>query len=599
MYFARLIIVFWLSVLVFAFTSVTSSLRAAEHSKVMLVLDASGSMWGQIKGTAKIVIARQAVRDLLTTWDQNILLGLSAYGHRRKGDCGDIQTIYPVGTARPDAIMSIVNALQPKGKTPLSEAVRRAAEELKYTEDKATVILVSDGVETCGANSCELGSQLEELGVDFTTHVIGFDVAEKQQAGLRCLAENTGGLFLSANDAGELNLALTKVATAVREEPKTVVAQQAPPPEPVAQAGLRIDVVISEGGPAWEGDIGLKVFGEKSGLDGARKEITSSWRTKSGHIFKNLSGNTYLLEVVLPDALHIKRTVTVEVKPDAAQILTVNMDIGQVRFDASLADEGASFGGDLGWKVFSTKRDLSGNRAKIADFWRVRSENVFWLPAGTWRVEGVIADATYLTVARELSIEAGGEEAHVFSFNAGTVRFDASLAAETANFDGDLGWTVLSNKKDLSGKREKITDFWRVKSGGIFLLPAGTWLVEGVFADQRYVTASMNIDVAAASEVAHEFNFDAGKVRLDVTVNGKATPADLGLTFWQQEKDLSGNRKKVTDFWRIKSGYITYLPAGKYVLTGRLADDENVKGEATIEVGANDEKIITFDLTSQ
>ena len=120
MYFARLICVLWLLILVPALNSGSRSAHAAEQSKVMLVLDASGSMWGQIKGTSKIVIARRAIKDLLGKWDKNIQLGLSAYGHRRKGDCSDIQTIYPVGPARPDAIMKVVNSLKPKGKTPPS-----------------------------------------------------------------------------------------------------------------------------------------------------------------------------------------------------------------------------------------------------------------------------------------------------------------------------------------------------------------------------------------------------------------------------------------------------------------------------------------------
>ena len=227
--------------------------QAAEQSKVMLVLDASGSMWGQIKGTSKIVIARQAVRKLLAKWDPNIQLGLSAYGHRKKGDCGDIQTIYPVGPTRPNIILDAVNSLKPKGKTPLSEAVRRAAQELKFTEDQATVILVSDGKETCEADPCALASELDQLGVDFNVHVIGFDVAKEQQAGLRCLAENTGGLFLTAENAPQLNSALAKAAKAIRRKPRVAEVKPrprpAPPPKPkkVVEPGQRFAAVLSEG----------------------------------------------------------------------------------------------------------------------------------------------------------------------------------------------------------------------------------------------------------------------------------------------------------------------------------------------------------------
>ncbi|RJQ79670.1 MAG: hypothetical protein C4519_10885 [Desulfobacteraceae bacterium] len=98
-----------------------------------------------------------------------------------------------------------IAALNAKGKTPLSAAVQQAAKALRYTEEKATVILVSDGLETCDADPCALAMS----GVDFTVHVIGFDITKEEQARLRCLADKTGGLFLAAGNAQSLSDALT------------------------------------------------------------------------------------------------------------------------------------------------------------------------------------------------------------------------------------------------------------------------------------------------------------------------------------------------------------------------------------------------------
>ena len=56
----------------------------------MLVLDASGSMWGKIgdaeAAQTKIVIARDVIDDMLGTWDEATPLDLVAYGHRIKGE---------------------------------------------------------------------------------------------------------------------------------------------------------------------------------------------------------------------------------------------------------------------------------------------------------------------------------------------------------------------------------------------------------------------------------------------------------------------------------------------------------------------------------
>ncbi|GKY87942.1 vWA domain-containing protein [Sinisalibacter aestuarii] len=189
--------------------------------RTILVLDGSGSMWGQIDGVNKIVIAREVMADLLATLPAERELGLMSYGHRRKGDCADIEMLIEPGTDRA-AIADAVNAINPKGKTPLSAAVIQAAEALRYTEEEATVILISDGIETCELDPCAVGRELEATGVGFTAHVIGFDVADPEAlAQLQCLAEETGGQFRTAGNADELAEALD-----------VVVAEPEPEPEP-------------------------------------------------------------------------------------------------------------------------------------------------------------------------------------------------------------------------------------------------------------------------------------------------------------------------------------------------------------------------------
>lgn len=190
--------------------------KAEENAGALLVLDASGSMWGQVDGRTKIGIAREAVDTLLAQWDAGTDLGLMAYGHRRKGDCADIELLRPVGAFDADAIRTRVSALQPRGMTPIGESVRQAAAALRHVERKATVILVSDGEETCSADPCAVGAELEALGVDFTAHVIGFDLEgnPKAREQLQCLARTTGGRYLDARDAAGLNQAMASVAAA-------------------------------------------------------------------------------------------------------------------------------------------------------------------------------------------------------------------------------------------------------------------------------------------------------------------------------------------------------------------------------------------------
>lgn len=213
----RLAISLSLSALALAAGPVAAQAQAQAQggTDAILVFDASGSMWGQINGSHKITIARDVVTKLLDDLPADRRIGLMAYGHSRKGDCADIEMLAPVGTDR-EAIRKAVKGLNPKGMTPMTAAVQKAAEQLKFTENKATVILVSDGEETCQSNPCDAVAALEKLGVDLTVHTVGFGLesgeAKNARAQLQCMAQATGGQFFNADNAEELADALNKVA---------------------------------------------------------------------------------------------------------------------------------------------------------------------------------------------------------------------------------------------------------------------------------------------------------------------------------------------------------------------------------------------------
>jgi len=201
----------------------SSAAAGSVAGRMVLVLDGSGSMWGQIDGKSKIAIAKEVLTDLIDQIPKNFQTGLIVYGHRRKGDCNDIEMMMPVGPHNPSTMKAKVQAISPKGKTPLSESVRQAAKALRYTEERATVVLVSDGLETCDIDPCELAAELAMSGVDFTVYVIGFDISKEDQGRLRCLADKTGGLFLAADSAGALRDALLHRGEQVKEPPPPVV----------------------------------------------------------------------------------------------------------------------------------------------------------------------------------------------------------------------------------------------------------------------------------------------------------------------------------------------------------------------------------------
>jgi len=197
----------------------------AASAPTIIILDASGSMRERIKGEAKIDIAKRAVRELVGGLPADARLGLVVYGHRSLNDCDDIELLIPPGPVDQAAFLAAVEGIKPRGMTPLSAAIVFAARALEYTKRPANIILVSDGVETCGNDPCATAARLKADGLNLVVHTVGFDLSPKAARSIACIAAATGGRFLQARDAASLKDALS---VAVAES--IVVAPPAPPP---------------------------------------------------------------------------------------------------------------------------------------------------------------------------------------------------------------------------------------------------------------------------------------------------------------------------------------------------------------------------------
>ncbi|MCK4415064.1 MAG: VWA domain-containing protein [Candidatus Eisenbacteria sp.] len=185
--------------------------RAGEFPEVMFILDASGSMWGDAGGETKIAAARRVLGEIVPALPAEITTGLTVYGHRHKGDCGDVEIILPAGNADRDALIERAAEISPKGKTPIAASIRTVVEALKSREAETTIILISDGKETCDADPCAVVADLKATGIQFVLHVVGFDVTEEERDELACLAAAGGGRYFGAPDAGTLLAAFESV----------------------------------------------------------------------------------------------------------------------------------------------------------------------------------------------------------------------------------------------------------------------------------------------------------------------------------------------------------------------------------------------------
>lgn len=179
---------------------------------VEIIMDASNSMWGQIAGEAKITIARRVLAQIINGLPDSMNVGLRVYGHRYglndKRACTDTELLVPIGPLDKAKLIDVINRIQLKGKTPLVFSVLEAIKDFEKIPH-GSIILVTDGIESCGGDIKSIGPAVKKSGLELRVHIVGFDIKEKEaRAELEAIAKSTEGRYLDAQDAAGLLSAL-------------------------------------------------------------------------------------------------------------------------------------------------------------------------------------------------------------------------------------------------------------------------------------------------------------------------------------------------------------------------------------------------------
>ncbi len=185
---------------------------------VEIVVDASRSMWGRMGGKPKMAVAKDILHDVSYWFPEDLDLALRAYGSSspsESNDCADSTLFVPFGEQNRDSIRRAVAGLRPLGQTPIAYALNQAAWDFGTLQDDRAVVLVTDGIESCGGDPVRAARELREQGI--VVHVIGFGLGngtDEDAASLRAVAYASGGRYVTAGSAEELKDALAQtVAT--------------------------------------------------------------------------------------------------------------------------------------------------------------------------------------------------------------------------------------------------------------------------------------------------------------------------------------------------------------------------------------------------
>ncbi|MDT8351012.1 vWA domain-containing protein [Roseomonas mucosa] len=221
----------------------------AAATRVVIAVDASGSMAGRAGGEVKMEAARRAARRFLETLSPGVEVGLVVFGHRgsprdagRATSCAAAEPVVPLSPAGRAAALSAVDGLRPVGWTPLAAAMRAAAAQFRPAEvpGEQLLLVISDGIETCGGNPAAVAREISEGPTRAAVDIIGFDIPGRDREVMGEVARAARGSFAPVTDSATAALAMRRsaegtLAASPMAQPPTAQPPTAQPPTALAR----------------------------------------------------------------------------------------------------------------------------------------------------------------------------------------------------------------------------------------------------------------------------------------------------------------------------------------------------------------------------
>ncbi|SHM36433.1 Ca-activated chloride channel family protein [Cyclobacterium lianum] len=406
---------------------------------IIFIYDASGSMWGHLAGKTKMQIAAEVLTDAVNELPENQQIGLVAYGHRNKGDCRDVEFLVDYNEGTNPEFIAAVAAVKPLGMTPLAYAASLVIDRIRDSKTPATVILVTDGIESCDGNICEVVRKAREQGVDFRLHIIGFGLVDEDTGQLECAAKAGDGRYFPASDAADLGAVMHEATASTVDKPKNNASVFA------FQNGKPIDALI-----------------EAYDIIGKRDPIRV--RTYRDTAYFYLPPSTYNFEVRPLEGSDVK-TVTVSGIKSREDDL-VHQEIG---FDGGKINIAITNNGNY-WDAMVKAIDQDGAVAGAVRTYDAAKE--LELNPGLYTVTIQALDINGLDTFAEIenvSVTSGGTRPVKHDFQTGTAFIDARLADKSID-------SIVTISESASGRQ--VAAGRTYDRGRSFLLNIGVYIVK-------------------------------------------------------------------------------------------------------------------------
>lgn len=172
-----------------------------DKTRILFLLDGSGSMLGNWEGTTRMGAAKRLLSELVDSLRDNnqVELALRVYGHqyhRRLQNCQDTKLEIAFRPENHDAIIEKLRAITPQGTTPISYSLQELQKDFPDDDSyRNIVIIITDGLESCDGDPCEVSRSLQRKQIFLRPFVIGLGMNKSFDEQFNCL----GRFFDAAN----------------------------------------------------------------------------------------------------------------------------------------------------------------------------------------------------------------------------------------------------------------------------------------------------------------------------------------------------------------------------------------------------------------
>ena len=170
------------------------------RTRILFLLDASGSMYAAMDKETRIVVAKRMLTKLMDSlqYAKDVEVALRVYGHTSppgKRDCHDTRLEVPFKPNNYAEIKKRVAAINPKGTTLIAYSLQQSAYDFpKDPGVRNVIVLITDGIEECNGDPCAVSEALQSSGVILRPFIIGLGGTEDFRKAFECV-----GRYYDAN----------------------------------------------------------------------------------------------------------------------------------------------------------------------------------------------------------------------------------------------------------------------------------------------------------------------------------------------------------------------------------------------------------------